>query len=535
MATDSSGIAKGTGIVSALTLASRFFGFIRDLVLARVFGAGPLMDAFFVAFRIPNLLRSVVGEGALTSAFIPVFSHESVKGAEASRAALRSVSSMLICFTVILSLLGIYWSSTIVDLIAPGFSHSDQQFERCVLLTQIMFPYIIFVSITALLNGAFNSIKIFGLGPIAQIAMNLATILGALAAAYFPLETGVYVLAYSVLAGGIVQVLVQLPALRRASLTILPSTKIFSASSKEVLKLMAPAILGAAVYQLSIFVNTALASVLGDGSVSWLSYADRLAQLPIGIFTVALGSVLLPTLSGAAARNSNDAFSKSLVDSLRFTSFVIVPVSCGMWIFSEPIVALLFERGAFNSTSTRGTALAVQAYSLGLWGVSCYSVAIRALIARKDTRTPMLVGLFTMALGVLLAVALMGPATKVSGGWIDHLVLNLQSLFVFKSLALGHVGVALASGLASTISLTIILFVVHRRERSLDLGTFVYSTLKAVISSGLAGLTVLVILPAELSNILYLLLGTTIFAGIFCLSSLILGSSELKQTLNILK
>jgi len=285
---------RGTAVVSSLTFISRILGFIREILVARLFGASLLADALFVAFRIPNLLRSVFAEGALTAAFVPVFASELAKGKSEAREAMRSITALLLLSTAIVSILGIIFADKIVSAIAPGFE--GERFELCVLLTRILMPYIMCVSIVALLNGALNSVHIFGISAFAQVIMNLALILGAIVAAYFESKSAAIVLAISALAGGVLQVVAQIPALRRSGFSLLPSYKVLSSSSKQVIHLMLPAILGAAIYQVSIFLSTQLASILETGSISWLSYADRLVQLPIGVFSIALSSVLIQTL-----------------------------------------------------------------------------------------------------------------------------------------------------------------------------------------------------------------------------------------------
>jgi len=241
-------IVRGTGVVSALTLLSRLLGFVRDVLVARLFGASYIADAFFVAFRIPNLLRSFVAEGALTSAFVPVFSQELRAGHERAQAALSAVGTLLFIATALISFLGIIGAELIVELFAPGFGADPAKLDLCVLLTQIMLPFIICVSFVAMLNGALNSARIFGAAAWAQVWMNVALIGGALFAGYYAERNAAIILAISVIIGGIIQVVVQLPALRRAGFHLYPTRAIATAPVKEVLRLMVPATIGAAVY-----------------------------------------------------------------------------------------------------------------------------------------------------------------------------------------------------------------------------------------------------------------------------------------------
>ena len=533
---DNKTVLRGTGVVSSLTLLSRFLGFLRDLVIARVFGAGLLSDTFFVAFRIPNLLRSVVAEGALTSAFVPVFAGELKKGNVAANLALRSIISLLLLATTVFALAGIIWAPQVVSAMAPGFSANSGQFELCVLLTRIMMPYIMFVSITAILNGALNSVQVFGAGPMAQIVMNIATIGGAVVSAWFAQNTAILILAWSVIVGGIAQIAIQLPALGRAKLSILPTLHPASRVAREVALLFIPGIVGAAVYQLSIFVNTALASLLSHGGVSWLSYADRLAQLPLGVFSIALASVLLPTLSSAAADNSPERFAGGIVNALRYNSFIMIPVSLGLWFYAVPLVQILFERGAFTHVSTIQTAAALQAYCFGLWGVSGYSLAIRGFIARKNTVTPTMIGVFSVVTGFLIAVVLMGPAEGDRTGWILSIVAPLQEFLGTRHVnALGHVGLALGSGLASTISFGLIIGILSIKHNYIRWTPFILATMKSLVAGALMIVGLMFFARLELGVWIELAVGMPLGVGIYCLVSMLLRSLELQETFKLVR
>jgi len=460
-APSSTSLLRGTGIVGSLTLVSRLLGFVEQILIARVFGAGLITDAFFIAYRIPNLLRSFVAEGALTSAFVPVFTGELAKGRGEAEKLLRSVTSFVLLLTAAMSLLGIVFASGIVGLIAPGFQAESERWRLCVTLTRIMFPYIIFVSMVAVINAALNSVRSYGAAPTAQITMNLVLIAATLAAGVLSVEQGVFVLAAATIVGGAAQILVQLPALRRAELRPLPSRRVLTPGTAQMLALMLPAMAGAAIYQIGVFCNSILASLLQVGSVSWLFYADRFSQLPIGVFTVALASVLLPTLSRSAAEGNRHEFEKGLSDSLRYTSFCIIPFSFAACALAFPLTALLYERGQFSSHDTAMTALATQAMCFGLWGVSAGSMVMRAFIARKDTVTPAIIGAGTLLLNIFISVALMGPP-ETSGSAAAFLLSVQQMLGI--GLDYGHVGLALATGLAATLTLAPALVVLDRRS-----------------------------------------------------------------------
>lgn len=485
---DTRTVVRGTGVVSILTLLSRALGFVRDLLVARLFGASPIADAFFVAFRIPNLLRSFVAEGALSAAFVPVFTSELKAGRAAAQNALSEVTTLLLLATVFLSVLGILFSDSIVALFAPGFAARPEQLRLCTLLTQIMFPYICFVSLIAMLNGALNSVKVFGAAAWAQVVMNLALIAGAVIAGWFQDSPAAIVLAISVLVGGIVQVLAQLPALERAGLSLRPARRFWSTVTRELLRLMVPALIGATIYQLNIFLNTVLASLLGTGAVSWLFYADRLTQLPIGIFSIALASVLLPTLSQAHADSNENRFNSHLVNALRYTSFVIIPLASLLAYFAHPLTALIFERGKFSPADTAQTALVVQGLSLGLWAVSCHSMLARACMARKDTVTPTLVGAGGLIVTLVGSLLLMGAPEVQSEGTLSLLVRHAQNLLsrVFPSFDFAQVGLSLSSSVSSFCTFGALSFLLSRRVPKIPWLEFASGTLRTLFSTATA-------------------------------------------------
>lgn len=480
---DSKQLIRGTGIVALLTLLSRFFGFIRDLLVARLFGASAIADCFFVAFRIPNLLRSFVAEGALSAAFVPIFASELKSGKERAQHVISLVIGFLTIVTSVLTVLGIIFADDLLQLIAPGFMQKGDA-SLCIVLTQIMMPYIICISLVAMLNGALNSVNVFGIAAMAQVAMNLALIAGAIAAGFFDDILGVKILAYSVIAGGVIQVFIQVPALAKAGFKFSPKFNLFSPTIFELLKLMLPAILGATVYQISQFLNTLFASMLSTGSVSWLFYADRLTQLPLGIFSIALASVLLPTLSKANVDNNKSGFSAHLIDSLRYTSFFIIPMSGIIFYYADFLIALLFERGEFSHLDTLSTGLAVKAYALGLWTVSCYSMLARAFIAKRDTVTPTIVGILTLLLGVMLSLIWMGSFAVSSESLIVAYLLNLQSLLLLylPALDLGHAGLALSSSVASFCSFFLLAVILTVRNREIDWSNFLLASIKSLLA-----------------------------------------------------
>jgi len=528
-------LLRGTGVVASLTVLSRLFGFARDLIFALLFGATAIADAFFVAFRIPNLLRSFVAEGALTSAFIPVLTEELRKSKEHARKTVQAVAGFLMCTTVLLSLLGILFSEQLITLFAPGFDQSGFRFEQSTILLQIMMPYIFFVSLVAMLNGALNSVGIFGIAAMAQVVMNLVLIVGASIAYYLDESHQAVFLAWIVLVGGICQILVQLPALRRSGFTLMPLVKFFTSPVKKIVFLMLPALLGAAVYQLSIFFNTMLASLLQQGSISWLFYADRITQFPIGVFTVALSSVLLPALAQADQAKDDLRFGKNLINSLRYSSFLILPTAFGLFILAEPIIELLFERGKFDSASTTMTALAVQAISLGLWTISCQTLLSRAFIARQNTIIPATVGIISLCFAFACALILMGEITSGNNS-IALALSSLQSGIVSLTgaRAMGHVGLALSSVIATYIAVILLLFLLTRSIKLLPWSYFIRASNKAMISSLIMALSLVYLLEFLDTSLWKVLLGIPLGALIYGISQHFLKSLEMQETFGLI-
>lgn len=530
-------LLRGASIVGSLTLLSRLLGFVRDLLVARIFGAGFYADAYLVAFRIPNLLRSLFAEGALTSAFVPTFATELQKGKEQAGEALKSIAGFLLLVTTIVSALGIFFAPQVVRAIAPGFApHSDKS-DLCVILTQIMMPYIIFVSLVALINGALNTVKIFGASAWAQVWMNLSLIVGALVAmtATSP-AVGVRILAGSVIVGGIVQVVGQFPALKKAGLPIFPSIRVFSTPVLKTLALIAPAIFGATIYQVTMFLVTLLASLLEEGAVSWLFYADRLVQLPIGVFTIALASVLLPSLAIASGNNEKEGFNQNLTASLRWTSYVIMPITACLVVLARPMVALVFQRGAFDEISADNTALAVQAMAFGIWSSSCHSMIVRGFIARKDTITPAIIGTLSLIVTILSALMLVGPI-RGEGSWMAIAAKNMQSLLPFLG-AYGHTGIALASTFASLSAFLVLVTIFCYRNREFSLSPILKITVRAggaaVVASVLTQ-NVLSYLNPSYSSLLQLIIGGTTLTLSYVLIGYCIGMREIPETFFLIR
>jgi putative peptidoglycan lipid II flippase len=530
-------LLRGTAIVSLLTLLSRVLGFIRDLLVARLLGASLFADAFFVAFRVPNLLRSFAAEGALTSAFVPVFSSALARSRGDAHTAFRRIAGFVLYLTIPLSLVGIVFAREILSVIAPGFENDPEKLALTIRLTQIMLPYIVCVSLVAMLNSALNTLKVFGASAWAQVIMNVVLIIGALCALPFDPKTATVILAVSVVIGGMIQVLAQIPACRKAGLPTQASSELRSPEVKEVVRLMIPATVGASVYQVNIFISTLLASLLAEGSISWLFYADRVAQFPVGIFTVALASVLLPMLANASASANADQFRSGLTDSLRFTSFAILPMAGGIWILAIPLTTLLFERGAFSHHSTLMTAAAIRALALGLWATSCYSMIMRAFIAKKDTSTPTVLGIASLVVYLISALILMGPIPD-SEDLLTSSIVHIQSTLASLApnvAAQGHVGLACASSIGAIASLCFAIGVYSVKVGTFPWQSFLRSFLHAII--GTLGMMVVVstCVPFEAHPFVVCASGALVGVGAYVAIGVILRSQEMRDTVGLVK
>ncbi len=345
-------ISKAAGAVGGMTLISRIFGFLRDMVIAMAFGSSASADAFFVAYRIPNLQRRILGEGAVTAAFIPVFTETlTQKGETAAWKMTANLFNIFLFFLTFVSLLILIFSPAVITVFAPGFIDEPGKFELTVKLTRWMAPYLFFIGMAAFCMGILNTLKVFALPAANPIAQNIIMIMSVLILAP-QMDEPIMGLAIGVLVGGALQLIIQLPAVFKKGFRF---QKSFDFKQKEIIKiakLMGPVILGLAVYELNIMVDTLLASLLPGGSISYLYYGNRLVQLPLGIFAIALGVALLPTLSGQAARGELKELTQTLGFSIRLILFVTLPSTVGLIVIRVPIVNTLWQRGEFLASTT---------------------------------------------------------------------------------------------------------------------------------------------------------------------------------------
>lgn len=395
--------------VSGMTLVSRVLGFVRDAVIARTFGAGLETDAFFVAFRIPNLLRRLFAEGAFSQAFVPILAeYRTRSGAAETKVLVDRVATLLTLALVVTTALGIALAPVIVYVSAPGFAAVPEKFDLTVAMLRITFPYILLISLVALAAGILNTWSRFAVPAFTPTLLNVAFIVAALGLApYF--DPPVMVLAWAVVAGGVLQLALQVPVLARLGLLPRPRGGFVDPGVRRILVLMGPALIGVSVAQISLLLNTIFASFLQTGSVSWLYYADRLMEFPTGLLGVALGTVLLPSLARLHSADARDEYSRLLDWGLRLTFLLAVPAAAALAVLATPLIATLFLHGRFDATDLEMTRRALVAYSVGLVGLILVKVLAPGFYARQNIRTPVRIALVTLAATQLMNAALIVP------------------------------------------------------------------------------------------------------------------------------
>jgi len=430
-------VVRAAGVVGIATLLSRVFGFIRDMVVAGLFGAGIATDAFFVAFRIPNLLRRLLAEGSLTVSFVPIFTeylrHKTREEAlELANITFTALSILL----VVVSLLGVLFSPLIVTIMAPGFVRVPAQYDLAVFLTRLMFPYILLISLVALCMGILNSLRHFAAPALSPVVLNIAMILAALMLRDCFREP-VVALAVGVMAGGVLQLAMQWPFLLRMGVHLRPAFGFSHPGMLRIGKLMLPAAFGAAIYQINIFIGTILASLLPAGSVSYLYYADRIVELPLGVFAIAVGTATLPSFSDQVALGRMEALKRTMAFSLRLILFITIPATIALIALRVPIISVLFQRGEFGPQATILTAQALLYYAVGLWAFSVIRIIVAGFYSLQDTRSPMKAAIVALIVNAAFSVALMFP--------------------------LKHGGLALATSIASAVNVGMLWVILTRR------------------------------------------------------------------------
>lgn len=427
--------------VGGLTFSSRILGFVRDTLIARVFGAGMMTDAFFVAFKIPNLLRRISAEGAFSQAFVPILAeYKTQRSVNETHALINHVATLLGLFLVLLTIIAMLAAPWIILVSAPGFVADTTKFELTVNLLRITFPYIFFISLVSLAGGVLNTYGNFSTPAFTPVWLNISFIVAMLfIAPYF--DHAIEVLAWAVFVGGILQLLFQLPYLNKLGLLPRFSLNLKDEGVWRILKLMGPAVFGVSIAQISLLINTIIASFLASGSVSWLYYADRLMEFPTGLLGVALGTILLPSLSKSVADKDDHEYSQLLDWGLRLTFMLALPAAVALAVLAVPLVTSLFKYGAFTANDVMMTKVALMAYSLGLLGLILVKVLAPAFYSRQNIKTPVKIAIFTLIVTQLMSV---------------FFVFGLD-LKAYK-----HAGLALAIGLGACVNAGLLFY--HLRK-----------------------------------------------------------------------
>ncbi|MEK7735626.1 MAG: murein biosynthesis integral membrane protein MurJ [Nitrospirota bacterium] len=457
-------ITKAAGIMSVATFISRVLGYVKDMILAVYFGATGLSDTFFVAFRIPNLLRELFAEGSMSSAFIPVLTEYQAKnGKDEAKRLVRITFTFIIIFVGLICLIGVIFAPSIVTAIAPGFLSMPEKFSLTVLLTRVMFPFLLFISLAALIMGALNSRRVFFIPALAPAMLNVSIIVTVISLAS-KMEQPIIAVAIGVALGGFVQFAFQIPSFLKNGYSLKPEYDFRHPGLKKMSILMLPATMGMAVAQINIFISTILASYLAAGSITYLYYSMRLVQFPVGIFGVAMGMAVLPALSEHALKGDYDKLRDDFSFALRLLFFITIPAMAGLIALREPIVNILFQRGKFDYAATAGTADALLFYSLGIWAIVGVRIVTASFYSMQDTKTPIKILVVTVMTNIILSLALMGP--------------------------LKHSGLALANALASTVNFLLLFYFLRKKLERIGSRKIIKSFLKisfASVAMGIAG------------------------------------------------
>ena len=435
----SSKILKSAFIVSAMTFISRISGLIRDIALANYLGSGAAADAFFVAFRIPNLFRRVFAEGAFSLAFVPVFSqYHHTRSELQTREFVNRMLARLGLAVFLVCVLGVVFSDQLIGLIAPGFKADPEKFKMASDALRITFPYLFFISLVAMAAGIFNTFDRFAIPAITPVLLNICLIIAAVV--FVPgHQNPTVVLAIAVCLSGLLQLLIQIPFLKKQAILPMPSFKPAtdkqSDGVKRVFKLMLPVIYGSSVAQINSIINTVLASFLVTGSVSWLYYSDRLMEFPLALFVLAIATVILPNLSKQHSEGNTKEFSRLLDWGLRVVLLIVVPAVVGMFVLSGPLMATLFQYNEFTAHDTLMSSASLKAYSFALIGLAFVKVLAPGFYARQDTKTPVKIGVIAMLANLVFALILVWPYKHVGlataftlSAWVNAILLLLLLL-----------------------------------------------------------------------------------------------------------
>ncbi|MGB8169146.1 MAG: murein biosynthesis integral membrane protein MurJ [Chthoniobacteraceae bacterium] len=458
---------KAAGIVGIAVMCSRVLGLVREQVFAGLFGGGRAMDAFTIAFRTPNLLRDLFAEGALSTAFVTTFSKTiATDGDGAAWRLANKVATLTAIFLSLICVIGIAIAPLLVAFFAPGFD--AEKVALTAMLARIMYPFILLVSLAALVMGVLNAKNVFGMPAMASSFFNLGSIIGGVAVGYWidPHfgQKALIGLACGTLIGGALQLAVQIPSLWKLGYHYRPDFDWRDEGVRKILQLMGPAIIAASTVQINVMINSMFASNLGDGPIFWLSIAFRLMQLPLGLFGVAIGTVTLPVLSRSIATGNRDEFRRVLARGMRLAFLMTIPSTIGLMMLAEPIISVLYQHGKFGAYETAQAAGALRFYAIGLCAYSAMKVLVPAFYAIDKRKTPMVISFIAVALNLIF-------------NWI----------FTFQ-LKWGHVGLAFSTGCIAITNFLILYTLMRREVKSLETGTMLVTLAKVLVAGALLAL-----------------------------------------------
>jgi putative peptidoglycan lipid II flippase len=469
------GLLRSSALVGGMTTMSRVLGLLRDVVIAAFIGASANADAFFIAFKIPNFLRRLFAEGAFSQAFVPVLADYKAAGSTAAvKALVDRVAGVLGGSLLFITAISIVAAPLITTVFAPGFVSHPEKFLLTSEMIRITFPYLFLISMTGFCGAILNSYGRFAVPAFTPVFLNLSLIFAALVAAPW-FEEPVFALAWGVLLAGVVQLLFQLPSLYRLELMPRPIWDISDQGVRRILKLMVPALFGVSVSQINLLLDTVLASFLPTGSVSWLYYSDRLAELPLGIFGIAIATVILPNLSAHRAAARETSFSATLDWALRWVLLIGVPSALALILLAEPILITLFQYGALTQDDVAMSALSLRAYSLGLIAFMLVKVLAPGFYARKDTATPVKIGIVAMIANMIM-----------------NLMFTLPLMYLWN---IGHMGLALATSVAAMLNAALLLRGLRRAGFYQVQPGWARYMLRLLLSSACMGIAVLWLVP----------------------------------------
>jgi len=400
-------LLKSTAVVSAMTLISRVSGLVRDVVMASVLGSSGVADAFFVAFKIPNFLRRIFGEGAFASAFVPVFSELSERNTHQAKQFVNATGGILALVTFVLAVLGIVFAPFIVSLYAPGYKDDPVQMAYTVDALRFMFPYLFCISLVAMSGGILNTLNRFAIPAVTPVLLNICLIIAVWL--LVPLmDSAARALAIGVLIAGMIQLLFQVPSLLKEGYLPRLSLDTSAPGVRKVFSLMLPAVFSVSVAQINTFVNTVFLSGLLTGSVSWLYYSDRLMEFPVGVFGIALASVVLPSLSKENTLGTDESFSEMMDWALRWVILIAVPATFALYLLATPLLSTIFQRNAFSANDVAMSALALEAFAVGVCGFIFVKVLAPGFFAKQDTKTPMRIAVVSVLVNIVFSIILVG-------------------------------------------------------------------------------------------------------------------------------